>query len=56
MNFRINLDALDSSLKDSSLAPEVRQQLEKAKSMQEELSALEHDRDNLECTLSGRCS
>jgi len=48
----INQDALYSSLKDSKLAPEVRQQLEKAKSMQEKLSALEHDRDNLECTLS----
>jgi len=48
----INQDALESSLKDSSLAPEVRQRLEKSKSMQEELSALEYDRENLECMLS----
>ena len=47
------MDELDKSLEDPDLKPELRERLEKVKTLQQQLCELDKDKANLEVTLSG---
>ena len=47
------MDELDKSLEDSDLKPELRERLEKVKTLQQQLCELDKDKASLEVTLSG---
>ena len=47
------MDELDKSLEDPDLKPELRERLEKVKTLQQQLCELDKDKASLEVTLSG---
>ncbi|XP_067939314.1 chromosome-associated kinesin KIF4A-like isoform X2 [Watersipora subatra] len=52
INTGMSVEELDSSLKDSELASDLREKLEKVRAIQREICELDKDKASLECTLS----